>query len=195
MDEHALVKAIQAGDTRAIESLYTLYFDRLYARVFHGVKRDKAATEDIVQNVFLSALKSARDFKGQSKLYTWLVGIANHKIMDYYRRTKREVRLDVNSKNDEIRGFQPPVDDAPSVQESLESAEMQLVVEKALSSLPIDYRQVLLLKYVEDMKVFEISQVMGRSPKSIDGLLTRARKLLKEALTENSRGKTPPSGD
>jgi RNA polymerase sigma-70 factor (ECF subfamily) len=66
--------------------------------------------------------------------------------------------------------------------ESLESDEMEIAVAQALAALPLDYRQVLLLKYVEDLKVLEISRAMKRSPKSIDGMLTRARKLLREKL-------------
>ena len=64
----------------------------------------------------------------------------------------------------------------------LESTETLLGVAEAIAALPLDYRQVLLFKYVEEMNVIEISQVMKRSPKAIDGLLTRARKLFKRNL-------------
>jgi RNA polymerase sigma-70 factor (ECF subfamily) len=56
------------------------------------------------------------------------------------------------------------------------------VVNEALTKLPCDYRQVLILKYVEELSVQEISQIMDRSPKSIEGLLTRSRKALQTQL-------------
>ena len=65
----------------------------------------------------------------------------------------------------------------------IESAETRQVVNEALPKLPLDYRQVLILKYVEEMAVLEISQIIDRSPKSMEGLLTRSRKALQTQLT------------
>ena len=62
-----------------------------------------------------------------------------------------------------------------------------IVVEKALSNLPLDYRQVLLLKYVDEMSVLDISQAIGRSPKSVEGLLYQARQLLRVSLGGQSK--------
>jgi RNA polymerase sigma-70 factor, ECF subfamily len=68
----------------------------------------------------------------------------------------------------------------------MESEETRQEVHQALVDLPQDYQEVLVLKYLEEMPVLEISQVMGRSPKSVEGLLTRARKALRTNLTENN---------
>ena len=62
------------------------------------------------------------------------------------------------------------------------------MVDQALLSLPLPYRQVLMLKYIEEMPVLEISQVMRRSPKSVEGLLARARKTLRAGLGEVDEG-------
>jgi len=70
----------------------------------------------------------------------------------------------------------------------MESERTQRAVQDVLSSLPLHYRQVLILKYIEEMPVLEISQVMKRSPKSIEGLLTRARRELQAKLTAQSEG-------
>ncbi len=162
--------------------LYDRYFDRLYSLVFNQVDRNKEVAEDIVQETFLAALKSSKGFKGRSSAYTWLCSIAYHKVADYYRRRARERKrmvsgIDVDTVEDaENPGRQPQPDSL------IESAETRQVVHEALSSLPWDYRQVLILKYVEDMSVQEISHVMERSPKSIEGLLTRARKALQTQL-------------
>ena len=64
------------------------------------------------------------------------------------------------------------------------------MVSEALAKLPGDYRQVLILKYVEEMSVAEMSQVMDRSPKSIEGLLTRSRRMLQTHLTGLHEGMT-----
>src|SRR5512138_546146 len=88
--EAVLAAKISAGEADAFNELFLIYFDRLYSLVFHEIGRDQTIAEDIVQETFLSALKSAKNFKGNSQVYTWLVGIAHHKIADYYRHLKRE---------------------------------------------------------------------------------------------------------
>jgi len=186
--EAQLMARLRQGDTSALEQLYLRYVDRLYSLVFHQVGRNKSVAEDIVQETFLAALNSAGKFRGQSKPYTWLCSIAYHKVNDFYRRQERQAK----------RGMQPPeigaVDleqirdnELPALSE-IESEETRQVVKAAVSRLPLDYRQVLIFKYVEQMPVSEISEIMRRSPKSVEGLLTRARKTLRAYLAESSEG-------
>lgn len=180
--EPELMEKIRSGENEAISALFNIYVDRLYSLVFHEVGKDQSAAEDIVQETFLSALKSLKKFKGESHIYTWLVGIAHHKIGDYYRRLKREKRNTIQSPEKDSDHLEL-VDTGMSAADMVESAEVRLVVEEALLKLPVDYRQVLLLKYFEEMSVSEISQIMKRSPKSVEGLLTRARRAFKAGIT------------
>ena len=178
-----MLQRLHGGDRTAMAELYDRYFDRLYSLVFNQVDRNRDIAEDIVQETFLAALKSAKGFKGRSSAYTWLCSIAYHKVADHYRRQSRERKrmvsgIDVDTVDDvENPGRQPQPDSL------IESAETRQVVNEALAKLPLDYRQVLILKYVEEMSVLEISQIMDRSPKSIEGLLTRSRKALQTHLS------------
>jgi RNA polymerase sigma-70 factor (ECF subfamily) len=177
-----MLKRLHDGDRAAMAELYDRYFDRVYSLVFNQVDRNREVAEDIVQDTFLAALKSAKGFKGRSSAYTWLCSIAYHKVADHYRRQSRERKrmvsgVDVDAVDaSENPGTQPQPDSM------IESAETRQVVNEALAKLPWDYRQVLILKYVEEMSVQEISQIMDRSPKSIEGLLTRSRKALQAQL-------------
>jgi RNA polymerase sigma-70 factor, ECF subfamily len=171
-----LIKQLRDGQTGAIEQLVNSYFNRLYSIVMHEVGGDAHASQDIVQETFLSAIKSASKFKGDSRLFTWLVGIAHHKVADHYRALKRERRFMSPLTDIQTVG---KIDGAPSMDNLVEGVEESLRVNKALQGLAPDYRQVLLYKYVEDLSVFEISQIMKRSPKSIEGLLSRARREFK----------------
>jgi RNA polymerase sigma-70 factor (ECF subfamily) len=177
-----MLKRLHDGDRAAMAELYDRYFDRVYSLVFNQVDRNREVAEDIVQDTFLAALKSAKGFKGRSSAYTWLCSIAYHKVADHYRRQSRERKhmvsgVDVDAVDaSENPGTQPQPDSL------IESAETRQVVNEALAKLPWDYRQVLILKYVEEMSVQEIGQIMDRSPKSIEGLLTRSRKALQAQL-------------
>ena len=187
-EDAELVRRLRRGESAAVVELYNAYFDRIYSLVFNQVARDEDATQDIVQETFLAALKSAGKFRGQSKVYTWLYSIASKKVADFYRHRKREAKRQTEplskytANPGQISGTESPVLDM------VESEETRRAVQETLSRLPLHYKQVLLLKYVEEMPVLEISQVMRRSPKSIEGLLTRARRELRDRFTVQNEG-------
>ncbi len=182
-DEAQLVKDLRRRDPMAVAELYNTYADRIYSLVFNQVDRNREVAQDIVQETFVAALKSAARFRGHSKIYTWLCSIANKKVSDFYRHQKRQAKYQTTKalELDQLGGETLAADPG-------ESGERQEVTRQVLFSLPLHYRQVLILKYVEEMPVLEISQIMGRSPKSIEGLLTRARNELRTKLTTRSEG-------
>jgi RNA polymerase sigma-70 factor (ECF subfamily) len=182
--ETELVERICFGDSTAMEEFYNIYKDRLYSLVFDKIGRDQAVVEDLVQEIFLAALGSVDKFRGDSRLYTWLCGIAYHKINDFYRRQAREAKPREAPPSIDAMKSEQIKDTEPIAPDLMESKEARDAVLQALTSLPADYRQVLVLKYIDEIPVLEISQVMGRSPKSVEGLLSRARKALRVNLTE-----------
>ena len=187
--ETELVEKLRSGNSTAMEQFYNIYRNRLYSLVLEQVGRDQAIAEDLVQEIFLAALGSLDKFRGDSQLYTWLCSIAFHKINDFYRRQAREPRPEKSPPDIDAMKLEQTGDNEPATLSVMESEETRHAVQQALVDLPQDYRQVLVLKYIEDMPVLEISQVMGRSPKSVEGLLSRARKALRANLEENDHEK------
>jgi len=186
-EDAELLSRLGRGEPEAAVALYDAYFDRIYALVFNQVARNREVAQDIVQETFLAALKSAGKFNGRSRAYTWLYSIATKKVADFYRRQKRVAKHQVKSFNGTIELDQLS-DSKQSAPEAVESDEESHAVQQALSGLPLHYGQVRVLKYTEEIPVLEISQIMGRSPKSIEGLLTRAREELRARLTRGSEG-------
>jgi RNA polymerase sigma-70 factor, ECF subfamily len=184
--ETKLVEKLRSGDNAAMEEFYDIYRNRLYSLVLEQVDRDEAAAEDLVQEVFLAALGSLDGFRGDSQLYTWLRSIALHKIKDFYRYQARQLKPEKVTPDFNAIMLQQTGDNEPATFTMLESEELRQSVHRALAGLPQDYRQVLVLKYIKDMPVLTISQIMGRSPKSVEGLLSRARKAMRDNLADNN---------
>jgi len=182
IDNAQFIKDLRRGDPSAVTQLYNTYADRIYSLVFNQVDRNHEVAQDIVQETFVAALKSIVKFRNKSKIYTWLCSIANKKVADFYRRQKRQAKYQTKALEPDQIGSDTLAPDSAESEERQEDARL------ALSSLPLHYRQVLILKYVEEMPVLEISKIMERSPKSIEGLLTRARKELRARLATPSEG-------
>jgi RNA polymerase sigma-70 factor (ECF subfamily) len=185
--EAKLVQKLRSGDSAAMEEFYNIYRSRLYTLVLEQVDRNQAVAEDLVQETFLAALGSLDKFRGDSQLYTWLRSIAFHKVNDFYRRQGRQPKAKEPSPDfDIMKQLEQTGDDGPATLAVMESEEVRQSVHQALDDLPQDYLIVVVLKYLEEMPVLEISQVMGRSPKSVEGLLSRARKAMRANLEENN---------
>ena len=188
--EMKLVDKLQSGDSAAMAEFYKLYRNKLYSLILGQVDRDEAIAEDLVQEVFLAALSSLDRFRGDCQLYTWLRSIALHKINDFYRHQARQPRSTEPSADYEGLELEQTRANEPAPHIVMEDEEVRESVHQALADLPDDYQEVLVLKYLKDMPVLAISQIMGRSPKSVEGLLSRARKAMRDNLGSNGNHKS-----
>ena len=180
-EEHAYVARLQAGDARALEQLFEIYVPRLYRFVWRSMGGDILDVEDVLQETMVAALRTLPRFRGECGLYTWLCAIARHKVQDHIRRQQRRRARIVPESFDDLNETARP-------SASLEGTiAQQQALEQALQDLPVDYRIVLTGKYIEGFSVSELAQIVGRSEKSVESLLTRARAALRERLA----GATP----
>ena len=173
------------GDEEALREFYEMYCDRLYGFIFYRVGADHPITEDLTQETFLSALKALHAFQGEASLFTWLCAIARHKIADHYRQLRRgdfnELGLQVIEPPRLTENFSPEED--LGKRQDIEHAYV------ALRKLPALYRQVLMLKYIDEWPVNRIASEIERTPKATESLLTRARVALRMRLVEMRSGK------
>lgn len=174
-EEIGLAGAIARGDTDAFNTFYERYVDRLYRMIYYQLNAQQADAEDVLQETMMAAVKALPSFRGDARLFTWLCGIAQHKITDHRRHQGADgEKVTVPLEDDRLWSS----DGADHAQ----STETRVVLRQALAAMPEDYRQVLLLKYVQGLSVDEIAKVMGRSFKSVESLLSRARESLRLTL-------------
>ena len=161
-DVAALVRATADGDERAFGTLYDLY-----SRMVHAVLLARAPAreaEDLVQDVFLLALRRIGQLRDPDAFGPWLAQIARNRAADFHRRGKR---------------LDPLVSDVP--QEAAPSVEAREALE-AIRALPDTYRETLLMRLVEGMTGPEIAARTGMTPGSVRVHLHRGMKLLRERL-------------
>jgi RNA polymerase sigma-70 factor (ECF subfamily) len=175
------MEKVGQGDRDAVTEFYNTHIDRIYSSVFNQVGRDHNVTQEIVQDTFLAAVKSVKNFKANSNVYTWLYSIANKKVADYYRSKYRkrqillDMTLDVETAEDSIDYTINPVETTDNIQ----------LIRQAMDSLPLHYKQMMISKYVEEMSTEDIAIAMDCTVKSVEGILSRAKKRLKSYLVNN----------
>lgn len=150
------------------KKIYEANFNYVYSFIYSRVAANKEVTEDIVQETFLSAFKGETKFKGISSYKTWLCGIARNKILNYYRDSIKNDKL---SYIDELDCMENTVD----VEMSVINDESRKIVLNTLNNIKPVYSCALILKYMDEYSVKEIAEFLCKTPKSIDGILQRAK--------------------
>jgi RNA polymerase sigma-70 factor (ECF subfamily) len=185
-------QAVQVDPSRWVERHGDCLFGYALVRV-----RDASTAEDLVQETFLSALKA--NFAGRSSERSWLVGILKNKIVDLYRKTRRESPFtDLEFLKDEQSDLfyqeglhkdhwiadRAPVE-WPEPGADLDRAEFWDVFHKCAGKLPKKVSQVFLLRELDDTDTAEICKLLDISPSNVWVMLHRARMALRRCLETN----------
>lgn len=162
----------------AFAEIYRTYLDRIYRFVYFLV-HDEALAEDITQNTFLKAWDKTKDFdEKRGTMQAYLYAIARNLVIDNQRK-KKTMLLSV-----EVEGIIPSDE---NLEEQLVQKEEETELKKVLKILPEDDREIVVLKYFEDMDYKEISKVVNKKEGAIRVKLFRALKVIKEYLEKGSK--------
>lgn len=176
----AVVSAARSGDRSAFGRLY----DR-YARMVHGILLARVPpgdVDDLVQDVFLQALRRLRSLRDVSAFGGWLAMIARNRANDYHRRSPRENRPEASVPSESQGGNALREELAPPRSPAAQNRAEALVALEAIRSLPEAYRETLILRLVEGMTGPEIAARTGLTPASVRVNLHRGMKHLRAKL-------------
>lgn len=191
-DEQELVERLRAGDEAALETLMERYAPRVY-QLAHGITRNEADAEEVVQDVFLTLFQKIDSFEGRAALGTWIYRVATNAAL-IKRRGKRfkvevalEERIPTFLADGHLAGDRASLlaDWSTTPEQELLSAEARAVLGRAIEALPDHYRAVLVLRDVEGLSNEEVAEVVGESVASVKSRLHRARMALREELTRH----------
>lgn len=178
-----MISAILAGDTELYYGLIRPYELSVY-RAALSLMKNKSDAEDVAQEAFLKALRSLEDFRGQAKFSTWLISITLNEAKSRLRRqsTRRMESLDELPR--EGGRLRPALltdwREVPS--EALERRELRKMLRQAIDKLSPIYREVLLMRDVEEFSIEETSAALTISISSVKVRLHRARIMLQKEV-------------
>jgi RNA polymerase sigma-70 factor (ECF subfamily) len=185
MSERELVKRAKAGDFEAFNGLVKAHADRIY-RLALKVTRNREDAEDVVQNTFLKAVDKIDSFRGESSFGTWVYSIALN-----------EIRSHISSGSKMI--IKPIEDYLPAGHEEgakelfdwgdphtyMEDKQLQRYIDDALEEMPDKYSVPFVLRYMEEMSVKEIAELLNLSVAATKSRILRARLALRQSLSDH----------
>jgi len=177
--------------TNSPESWLDDYGDLLYRYAFSRV-RNKEDAEDLVQETLLAGMIAYEKFSGQSKISTWLVGILKHKILDIFRKNKREITILQNDETaddilayqfDQTGNWQVDLVEWKTPDKAIDNTQFMQVFDQCITRLPQRMADLLWLRSIEQLEMNECQQLLGfASDNQLWVALSRTRVKLRQCL-------------
>lgn len=182
MNDQAYIEQLKKGDNEAFRQLLATWQDMVYNTSL-GILQNAEDAEDVTQEVFVTVYESVSQFKGDSKLSTWLYRIAVTKSLDHIRKKKRKKRFAFvqslfGAGAEEIH--ERPDFQHPGIK--LENRERAVVLFRAVGKLPENQKIAFTLHKLEGLSYQEVAEIMETSVSSVESLMHRAKTNLRKLL-------------
>ncbi|EGL16569.1 RNA polymerase sigma factor SigW [Paenibacillus chitinolyticus] len=180
--ETRLAKLARNGDRGAFEELVNLYKDKIF-HLAYRMLGNKQEAEDAVQDTFLRVYNNLDRYDENQKFSTWIFRIGTNLCIDRLRKRKPTYSLDAEMPDSEGNDFYAMLaskDELPEDQIVL--SETQQVIRRAIQTLPEKYKSVVILRYLHDMSLQEIGDVLGMPVTTVKTRVHRGREYLRKKL-------------
>jgi RNA polymerase sigma-70 factor, ECF subfamily len=171
-----VIEACQQGDRAAFQLLFETYKDKVFSIAVYSSGGDRAAADDVTQQIFLKLFTAIRQFRGDSEFSTWLYRLVVNACLDERRRRRRLLPWG------ETVAMRNPSEKKPQ-EKQYARLEVQEAVQAAIGELKPKFRLPILLKYIEGLSYDEIASVMGCSKGTVASRLNRGHSQLAKRLS------------
>ena len=195
-NEAALIQRILAGETELFHELIRRYERLVYVTIF-AILKNEAEAEDGAQETMISAFRNLKSFRGEAKFSTWLVTIAMNEARKRLRKTKTVPEDSLDDGMEDVEGdFTPAVltDWREIPLEALERKELKEKLQEAVRVLPQKYREVFVLRDIEELNQEETAAALGINVTLVKVRLHRARMMLQKLLVPYLKTQAPRRG-
>ncbi len=184
MDEKRLIQQAASGDMAAFEKLVLRYQTQVYSLAYRMVGNE-ADAQDLAQEAFVRSWRALGSFQFSSQFSTWLYRLTSNICIDFLRAQKKRTHVSLTVLQDDAQQQWDMPDHRPLPEEQMMAAEEHEALANAIASLDPEYRQVLILRIINDCSYQQISEIMGIREGTVKSRLSRAREQLRKKLAQS----------
>ena len=180
--ESQLVKLALKGDQAAFAELVELYQEKLYHMAYRMLNNRQEA-EDVVQDTFLRVYNNLERYDTTMKFSTWIYRIATNLSIDRLRKRKPVYSLDAESSEYEgLDGYSMIPSDNRTPESEMLISETQRIIHQAIDTLPPKYKTVMILRYIHELSLQEVGDILDMPVTTIKTRVHRGREFLRKKL-------------
>jgi RNA polymerase sigma-70 factor (ECF subfamily) len=186
--DDTIIRTVRTGDTEAFAQLVDRHKEQVYA-ILMRLTGDPQAAEELAHEAFVRAYRGLDGFRGEARFGTWITQIAINLARDRVRERRRNRTVSLEALLEQDADAAVFADKRSQYDPLAEVSERDMIMrfENALEELPASYREVFVLRHVQNMPYEEIAEITGDSIGSLKVRTHRARKLLKQAIFPDER--------
>ena len=176
------IKQVKNGDQNAFAEIVELYKDKVF-QLCYRMLGNRHEAEDIAQEAFLRAYVNIHSYDTKRKFSTWLYRIATNLSIDRIRKKKPDYYLDAEVAGAEgLTMYSQVAADVMLPEDEVESLELQEIIQNEILKLPDKYRSVIVLKYIDELSLKEISEILDLPVGTVKTRIHRGREALRNQL-------------
>lgn len=176
------IKQVKKGDHEAYEEVVAFYQNKVF-QICYRMLGDRHEAEDIAQEAFIRAFMNIDSYDEKRKFSTWLYRIATNLSIDRLRKKKPDYYLDAEVKGTEgLNMYSRLAAEQALPEEEVESLELQSYIQREIMMLPPKYRSVIALRYLDEMPLNEISDILEIPVGTVKTRIHRGREALRKRL-------------
>ncbi len=172
-------------DPEAFGELMERYESRLLRYIRRISSADPAAAQDILQEAFIKMYRNLNDFDPRLPFSNWAYRIVRNETLNAYRKESRRQTLSLDGEDDYGASLMEILADGTDLPEAFSRAELQQKIRQALDLLSPKYRDVLVLKYLEEMDYSQMSEILKKPMGTVATLLSRAKEQFRKIAIKN----------
>jgi RNA polymerase sigma-70 factor, ECF subfamily len=177
------INQVKKGDQNAFGEIVEIYKNNVY-QLCYRMLGNRYEAEDVAQEAFIRAFTNINSFNQDLKFSTWIFRIATNLCIDRIRKKKPDFYLDAEvSGTNGLTMYSQIASETELPETELESMELQESVQKEILKLPEKYRSVIVLKYMEELSLNEISKILGLPLGTVKTRIHRGREALRRQLS------------
>src|SRR5689334_4374 len=180
----SIARGLQKRDPDLLDRLIEQYQYRLFRYLLY-ITGDKARAEDFFQETWIRVLERGHQYDGKSKFEAWLFAIARHLVIDW-QRAKKAQSLDALTDPEQERPLQFANENEPSPLHQVLAQESEMNVHASLGKIPAIYREVLVLRFQEELQIEEMAGVLSIPVSTVKSRLYRGLDALRGVLQEGA---------
>ena len=180
-DEELVVLTLQ--DSQYLQYLIQRYEKKLFYYLKRLLSIDDHSCEDLLQEIFIKTYQNLNNFDTSLKFSSWIYRISRNEAIDYYRKYRNQKEGSLH--DEDGKDLTDYIPDSCDLHAEFTKKEISKAVSETLSLLPLKYKDVLVLYYLEDKSYDEISDILQKPAGTIATLLNRAKQSYKHIATEH----------
>lgn len=181
-----IVKIVSSWDIDAFYCIVEKYEEKLLKYILRITSIDLQEAENLLQEIFIKVYKNINDFNKNLSFSSWIYRITHNVTIDYYRKNKEKISISLETDDEDYINLIELIEWTDNIEKNYEKKELIKIIIHILDLIDTKYREVLILKFLEEKSYSEISDILKIPEWTVATLINRAKKQFKIKAEENN---------